>query len=58
MNPYSVALEMTMKQRREIRQHMADANRDRHYKKYKVLEKQHAKLSDKINDYQQKILAA
>lgn len=55
---YSIMLEMALKQRQIIRQQMADANRDRHYKRYQRLEKEHVKLSDKIVSYQRKLLVA
>lgn len=54
---YSVMLEMALKQRRIIRQQMAEAHRNRHMKLHARLEKEHAKLSDKILSYQQKLVA-
>lgn len=58
MNPYSVMLEMAVNQRRIIRQQMHEALRNRQNKRYKLLEKEHVKLSDKISAYQQTLLAA
>jgi hypothetical protein len=58
MNPYAVLLEMAVNQRRTVREEMAEALRNRHLKKYAVLEKDHTKLSDKITDYQSKLKAA
>lgn len=58
MSPYAVLLEMAVNQRREVREKMSQALRDRHYVKYAVLEKDHVKLSDKITGYQSKLLAA